>query len=131
VETVKKHFPHLHIMVRAFNYYDHFELMDEGVFHIYRDTFDTSIRMGVDTAKLLGRRAYQLERIAKKFQKHDREALKSIAAVRDDQKEYVDTVRQRIEELEELMKSDLVQEDLQRDIGWDAESLRKGVASRE
>ncbi len=127
VETVKKHFPHLHIVVRAFNYYDHFELMDEGIFHIYRDTFDTSLRMGIDTAKLLGRRAYQLERIAKKFKKHDQEALKSIAAVRDDQKEYVNTVRQRIEELEELMKSDLVEEDLQRDIGWDAESLRKEI----
>lgn len=123
--TVKKHFPHLHIMVRSFNYYDTYEFMDEGLFHIYRDTLDTSLRVGVDALKLLGKRAYQAERSAKKFRRHDEQALKSLAAVRDDQKEYIDTVRQRVEELEELMKSDLIEEDLMRDIGWDAESLRK------
>jgi len=125
VQTVKKHFPHLHIMTRSFNYYDTYEFMDEGIFHIYRDTLDTSLRVGMDALKLLGKRAYQVERSAKKFRSHDVQALKSLAAVRDDQKEYIDTVRQRVEELEELMKTDLVEEDLMRDVGWDADSLRK------
>jgi len=127
VEIVKKHFPNLHIMVRAFDYNDTYELMDEGIFHIYRDTLDTSLRVGVDALKLLGRRAYQVERFAKKFLQHDYQAQKSLASVRDDQKEYINTVRQRVEELETFMKTDLVEEDLMRDIGWDAESLRKEV----
>jgi len=124
VETVKKHFPHLHIMVRSFDYYDTYEMMDEGIFYIYRDTFDTSIKLGVDALKLLGRRAYQLERSAKKFREHDVAALKSLAAVRDNQKEYINTVRARVGEQEELMQADLVEEDLTRDMGWDADSLR-------
>ncbi len=124
VEIVKKHFPNLYVLVRAFNYYDTYELMDEGILNIYRDTVDTSLRVGQDALKLLGRRAYQVERTANKFRRHDEQAQRSLAAVRDDQKEYISTVRDRVAELEELMKSDLIEEDLMRDIGWDAESLR-------
>lgn len=131
VETVKKHFPHLHILVRSFDYNDTFQFLDEGLFHVYRDTLDTSLRVGVDTLKLLGKRAYHAEKAAKKFLKHDLQALKSLAAVRNDQKEYINTVRQRVQELEDLMRQDMMEEDLQRDIGWDAESLREEVATQQ
>ena len=125
VETVKKHFPHLHIQVRSFNYYDTYEFMDAGLFHIYRDVFDSALHLAKDTLKLLGRRTYQVQRNSKRFANHDEAALKSLAAVRNDQKAYIDTVRLRVSELEELMKSDLIEEDLVRDLGWDADSMRR------
>ncbi len=49
VETVKKHFPHLHILVRSSNRYDAYDLMNAGMLHIYRESIDTSIRLGVET----------------------------------------------------------------------------------
>lgn len=127
VETVKKHFPHLHILVRAFDRPDTYELMDAGVLHIYRETVDTSLRTGVDALKLLGIRAYRAERAARKFFKYDEKALKSLAAVRDDQKAYIDTVRQRIEELEDLMQTDLRDKDIESDAGWNPETLRAEI----
>ncbi|MFN7120199.1 MAG: hypothetical protein ACK4TA_25645 [Saprospiraceae bacterium] len=127
VETVKKHFPHLHILVRAFDRPDTYELMDEGILHIYRETLDTSLRTGVDALKLLGIRAYHAERAARKFFKHDEKALKSLAAVRDDQKAYIDTARQRIEELENMLLADLRDRDIESDEGWDPETLRAEV----
>lgn len=128
VETVKKHFPHLHILVRAFDRPDTYELMDAGVLHIYRETVDTSLRTGVDALRLLGIRAYRAERAARKFLKYDERALKSLAAVRDDQKAYIDTVRQRIEELEDLMQADLRDKAMESDDGWDPEALRAEIA---
>lgn len=128
VETVKKHFPNLHILVRAFDRADTYELMDAGMLHIYRETVDASLRTGVDALKLLGTRAYHAERAARKFFKHDEKALKSLAAVRDDQKEYINTVRQRIEELEAIMRADLQDKDIESDAGWDPETLRAEVA---
>jgi voltage-gated potassium channel Kch len=42
IETVKKHFPHLHIFTRAKDRNDAYDLMNAGMLHVYRETLDTS-----------------------------------------------------------------------------------------
>lgn len=124
VVTCKKHFPHLRLLVRAYDRPDTFELMDAGMLHIYRETIDSSLRMGVDALKLLGRRRYQAQRSARLFLKHDERSLKQLAAVRDDSKEFISTSRDFIDELEQMIQKDLIEKvQLQYDLGWDEESL--------
>lgn len=129
VETVKKHFPHLHLLVRAYDRSDAYELMDAGVLHIYRETLDTSLRMGVDALKLLGRRSFQAHRAMNLFRKHDNKALKQLAAVRDDRKQYINQAREIIEELEKFIEADLLDKSLEHDAAWDVDSLREEVRS--
>ncbi len=38
IDTVKKHFPNLHMFVRATNRYDAYDLMNAGVLRVYRET---------------------------------------------------------------------------------------------
>ena len=127
VETVKKHFPQLHILVRATNRYDAYDLMNAGMLHVYRETIDTSIRMGVDTMTILGYRTHTAQRLAKTFLKHDERNLKRLAAIRN-QDEYINAARQYIEELELIIQADAQGQVLQ-DSAWDAESLREEVNS--
>lgn len=129
VETVKKHFPHLHVLVRAYDRFDAYELMDAGVLHIYRETFDSSLRMGVETLKLLGRRSFQAHRAMNLFRRHDDTALKHLAAVRDDRKQYINQAREKIEELEKFIEADILDKSLDHDAGWDVDSLREEVRS--
>ncbi|GAB3909744.1 monovalent cation:proton antiporter-2 (CPA2) family protein [Larkinella knui] len=128
VETVKKHFPHLEILVKAIDRDDTYDFMDAGLTHVYRETVDSSLRMGVDAMTLLGFRAYQSQRAARLFLKHDEKALAELAAVRHDRKQYFSSARRRIRELEELLSSDENDRWL-KDIedGWDPESLRNEV----
>jgi CPA2 family monovalent cation:H+ antiporter-2 len=130
VETVKKHFQHLHILVRAQDRYDAYELMDAGVLHFYRETFDSSLRMGVDALRLLGRRSYQAHRAANIFRKHDDRALKHLSAIRDDHKQYINLAREKIEELEKFIEADIQNRNLDRDAGWDVESLKGEFKTR-
>lgn len=125
VETVKKHFQHLHVLVRAQDRPDAYELMDAGVLHLYRETFDSSLRMGVDALQLLGRRSYQAHRAAMIFRKHDDRALKHLSAIRDDRKQYINLAREKIEELEKFIEADIQNRNLDRDAGWDVESLKE------
>ncbi|CCH53725.1 Glutathione-regulated potassium-efflux system protein kefC AltName: Full=K(+)/H(+) antiporter [Fibrisoma limi BUZ 3] len=126
VETIKKHFPHLQILVRARDRDDAYEFMDAGIDHVYRETLDSSLRTGVDAMRLLGLRAYHAERSARLFRKHDEEALTELAAVRHDQKQYFSTARRRIRDLEQLISSDETDRWLREvEEGWDAESLRR------
>lgn len=132
VETARKHFPHLQVLVRADDRDDAYELMDAGVEHVYRETLDSSLRVGVDAMRLLGHRAYQAERSARFFRRYDEQALTELAAVRHDRREYFSTARRRIRELEQLIGSDVTNRWLN-DIeeGWDADSLRKEATQKE
>ena len=124
IETVKKHFPHLHILVRAANRYDAYDQMNAGMLHVYRETVDTSIRMGVDALKLLGYRAYSAHRKALTFLRHDERSLKQLAAIRNDE-EYINEARKFIEEIELIIQADRSDRALDPDEGFDSESLRE------
>jgi voltage-gated potassium channel Kch len=127
VETVKKHFPNLKILVRAIDRPDAYELLNTGVNEVYRETIDVSLRMGIDAMRMLGVRAHRAHRAAKTFLKHDENALRELSAMRGDKKEYLSAARQYIAELEELIQSDDADPELERDAGWDIDSLRDEV----
>lgn len=129
VHTVRKHFPNLTILARAIDRPDAYALMDAGVEHVYRETFDSSLRLGVQALRSLGRRAYQAERAARVFRRHDDDALDELRAVRQDRKAYLNTARRRIADLERVLLDDIHAEK-ETDAGWDPEALREEIRSR-
>jgi CPA2 family monovalent cation:H+ antiporter-2 len=127
VETVQKHFPHLEILVRARNRTDAYELMDLGVQNIYREHLESSVRLGVDVLKKLGRRAFTATRAGQAFIRYDEAALLKLAAHRHDQKQYIFNVRQQIRLQEELLRNDLLFPPVADDHAWDTEDMRERV----
>jgi monovalent cation:H+ antiporter-2, CPA2 family len=124
VETVHKHFPHLKLHVRSRDRVDAYDLMDQGVLHIYRETLDTAVRMGVDVLKELGHRHYSAYRAGQNFRKYDEAALKDLASKRDDRADYITSVREKIAEQEELLRKDLQHDPSFGDRAWDSAELR-------
>lgn len=127
VHTVKKHFPHLKILVRAIDRPDAYELLNAEVKDVYRETIDASLRMGTDAMRYLGMRAHHAHRAAKIFIKHDERALRNLAEMRGDKKQYLSAAKQYIAELEEIIQSDSADPELERDAGWDIDSLKDEV----
>jgi hypothetical protein len=102
--------------------------MDAGVDHVYRETIDTSLRVGVDALRMLGVRAYRAVRSARTFLRHDEAAVRDLAGMRHDRRSYINVARQRIRDLEALLLADLRDRDETVDAGWDTESLREDFA---
>ena len=125
VATAQRHFPHLKLLVRAANRRESYELIDAGHEYVFRDKLDSALRTGVEALRLLGFRGYQAHRAARTFRRHDEESLRELAAMRHDTSLYINTARQRIRDLEELLLSDLEDAGDTRDAGWDTESLRE------
>ncbi|HEU0110366.1 MAG TPA: monovalent cation:proton antiporter-2 (CPA2) family protein [Flavisolibacter sp.] len=121
IETIKKHFPNLRMLVRATNRYDAYDLMNAGMLHVYRQTLDTALRLGVDVMKLLGSRSYSSQRAARTFFKIDEANLKKLASIKDPD-EYILSAKDKIEELENMLQADQIQA-ISEDTGWDEESL--------
>ena len=101
--------------------------MDQGVLHIYRETLDTSVRMGVDVLKELGFRHYSAYRAGQNFIKYDQAALKKLAAKRHDRGEYITTVREQIAQQEELLGQDLQHDPAHGDHAWDSQEMREAM----
>ena len=128
VRTIQKHFPHLTIMARASDRPQAYELLDAGVTHVYRETFDTSLQMAVDTLRLVGARAYQAHRAAKYFRRHDEESVHELAEMRHDKKAYITAARKRIQDLEQTLLEEKQDKGESRDAGWDTDSLQEEFA---
>ena len=126
VESIEKFFPNLEIMMRAQNRYDAYEMIDMGVKNIYRDSLDTSIRLGVDVLRKLGRRAYSSRRAGLNFLQQDEEAMWELSKHRHDKDTYVSEARARIQYQEELMERDLKGDGVDIDHAWDSEPLVRG-----
>jgi len=124
VETARKHFPNLRLMVRARHRFDAYDLMELGVTHIYRQHLDTSIRMGVDVLRGLGHRAYTAYRSGQQFLRYDEAALARLAAVRHNQADYIVSTREQIAEQEALLLADREIDPTSGDHAWDSEEMR-------
>ncbi len=126
IETLEKFYPHLKIMMRANNRYDAYEFIDKGLKNIYRDSLDTSVRLGVDVLTALGKRAYTSKRAGATFLRKDEEAMWELAEHRHDREKYISEARARIKYQEEIMERDLKGEPSSVDHAWDSEPLVKG-----
>ncbi|RPD51688.1 monovalent cation:proton antiporter-2 (CPA2) family protein [Paracnuella aquatica] len=121
INTIKKHFPNLRMLVRASNRFDAYDQMNAGMLHIYRETIDTALRVGVDTMHFLGHRNYTATRAARQFLRLDEANLKKLSSIRDPD-EYINTAREKIEELEQTLQSDLFHLG-KSEKSWDEEGL--------
>jgi monovalent cation:proton antiporter-2 (CPA2) family protein len=130
VRTVRRHFPHLTILARARGRSDAFNLHDEGVEYIYRETLDSALRMGSQALQALGMRAYQAERAARSFRRHDEVAFREAAAKRHDEKAWIDFVKERTQNLEKVLQAEYGQTSA-REVSWDLEAQREEAAKDE
>ncbi|MEZ4266990.1 MAG: monovalent cation:proton antiporter-2 (CPA2) family protein [Myxococcota bacterium] len=126
VRMARKHFPHLRILARAGQRTDVYDLAEAGMpmDDVYRETLDTSLRMGVDALRHMGFRGHQATRAARAFRAHDEAALRQLHDLRGDHKAYITAARELIVALESTMQSDLAGTTVPKDMGWDSESLR-------
>jgi len=128
VHTARKHWPHLMIFARALGRPHAYELMDAGVDHVYLDTLDTSLRLGIDALRELGVGAYHAHRSARKFRRHDEEAMVDLARLRHDRTAYVSRARERIRDLEQTLLAELDAPDHSLDEAWDTTGIRKELS---
>ena len=84
---------------------------------------DTALRIAADALCQMGHRRYQTHRAIKTFRKHDERYLRELAEMHHDKKELIRGAKQRIEDLEKLMLTEMENVGKDKDLGWDASTL--------
>jgi monovalent cation:proton antiporter-2 (CPA2) family protein len=130
VHNARAHFPQLQILARARGRTEAYELLEAGVEYVYRETFDTALRVGEEALRMLGVPGHRAHRAARTFRHHDEATVREMVKIRDDRQLLVRTARERLQELENILRIDMDDiEAFRGDPGWDDSEMRK-VAQR-
>jgi monovalent cation:proton antiporter-2 (CPA2) family protein len=106
VETARRNFPNLKVIVRARNRRHAHLLMDRGVDGLVRDTFHSSLRMAELSLTALGIAEDAASHAVTLFQRHDEDNLVATHAIYRDERQLIQTARQSAEELTGLFEAD-------------------------
>ncbi len=106
VKGVKRHFPNLKMVVRARNRQHAYELIRLGVTVFERETFQSSISLGIEALKQLGLDEKSAKRAGAQFAEHDNQALTELAELWGDEKAYGTAVRKSLQTLRLVLESD-------------------------
>lgn len=106
IETAKKHFPHLKILARAIDRRHTYELMRLKIDGFRRETFDSALQLGINALTLLGIDESSAKKAGELFAEHDEQSLVILSEVWGDDKSYGVAVRQRTEDLKQVLQSD-------------------------
>jgi len=109
VSNARRHHPHLKIFIRAYSRTEAYDFLEVGEELIYRDTLDSSLRMGGDMLQMLGETAEDIQRAVELYRKRDEIMVRDMAKHRNDDKELLSTAKQAHRSLNELMRSDVEQ----------------------
>lgn len=128
VDVAKKHFPQLKLFVRTKNRFTAYELMDQGVSRLYRESLHTSVKLATDVLTELGHRAYTVTRAAQNFIRYDETDLVMLSKQRGDKKGYMASARRQIEIQEDLLRKDRDILLTSEDHAWDSEPMVRNAS---
>jgi len=106
VETVKKNFPTLKILARAYDRPHAYQLMAAKADVVIRETFGSALQMGEQALKLLGSDETRANRVMNLFKQHDEAGLRKMYELWGDDKAYGLRIRQELRELEKVLLDD-------------------------
>lgn len=105
-ENLKEHFPHVKIYARSRNRGHTFDLMDMGVTHIKRETFDSSLNFSRELLIDMGMDQAKVDTLIKKFSKHDHDTVIEQHKVRNDEKMFISLYHQAQAQLADVLSRD-------------------------
>ncbi|WMJ72788.1 monovalent cation:proton antiporter-2 (CPA2) family protein [Cytophagaceae bacterium ABcell3] len=110
VRKAKKYFPNLELLVRVRNRHYAYEILNEGIDLVYRENLDTSLRMGEDILMKLGGQEESAKKASRIFYEMDEKSLREMANIYKEKKSYISTTREKIKEIEDVLKQDKIQD---------------------
>lgn len=121
IAEVRKKFPKLHIMARARDYDQRFELMSLGLEaeDSVHEQMHSGLELAVRALRALGKPAYATERAARRWRRYDEETVHLLLPVQEDDDAVASIVRERRIELTQLFEKDRAELPDASDTGWE------------
>jgi len=124
VEHVRRTYPTVKILARAFDVRHLYLLQNAGADLVVREVFDSSLTLGVAALKALGMHPFKVERMARAFRRHEAEGLTSMYDLWDENPDIARNlvlqarIREHVGSLQDALNSDRLQLHDRTERGW-------------
>jgi voltage-gated potassium channel Kch len=124
VEHIRRHYPQVIILARAFDVNHLYLLNKAGVDIAVREMFDGSLELGKAALKAVGLHPFKVEKMSQAFRKHDEAGLESLYELWDENtemssnKSFLARAREHGETLKDMMEADRLQLHDRTERGW-------------
>lgn len=124
VELVRKNYPDIKILARAYDVAHLYLLKQAGVDHAIRELFESSVEAGAEALRLLDMHPFKVEKMLNAFRQHDISGLEKLYEVWDKDSElaknrsYLARAREHGDTLRDLLEKDRYQLHDRSDRGW-------------
>ncbi|MEW8624760.1 MAG: monovalent cation:proton antiporter-2 (CPA2) family protein [Candidatus Thiodiazotropha sp.] len=124
VEHIRRHYPEVKILARAFDVNHLYLLNKAGVDIAVREVFDSSLELGKATLRAVGVHPFKVEKMSMAFRKHDEDGMNTLYELWDENTEmasnkaYLARARELGETLKEMMETDRMQLHDRSERGW-------------
>lgn len=128
VKHVKQTYPNLKVIARAIDVPHSFELEDLNVDAFRRETYDSSLELGISALSELGYTKFQAHRVARSFKYHDNIIMQELHKLwGKDDKHYMHEVKRFSQQLEDTLAAEQQGVVYENDSAWDPVSIREEV----
>jgi monovalent cation:H+ antiporter-2, CPA2 family len=124
VEHVRRTYPTVKILARAFDVRHLYLLQQAGADLVVREVFDSSLSLGVAALKALGMHPFKVERMARTFRRHEADGLTSMYDLWDENPDIARNlvlqarIREHVGSLQDALNSDRLQLHDRSERGW-------------
>ena len=124
VEFVKRHYPEVQVLARAYDQNHHYLLHQAGADVIERELFHSSLALGGEAMKRLGMHPFRVRNMLHAFRRHDRAGMEQRYALWDanpdmaSNKAFLASAREHGERLAESMEADRIEFHDRSERGW-------------
>ncbi len=106
VRIARHNYPHLKLLVRVYDRAHAYEVLNQGIDHVYREVIGSSMDMAEGALVELGKSAPDADRIVRRFRKHDEKFLREAAKLSDDQSSLIDLAKKSRAEIAKVFAAD-------------------------
>ena len=124
VEHIRRHYPQVKILARAFDVNHLYLLNKAGVDIAVREMFDGSLEIGKEALKAIGVHPFKVEKMSQTFRRHDQAGLDKLYDLWDENPDiarnraFLAGAKEHGETLKELMETDRMQLHDRTERGW-------------
>lgn len=118
-KRIKEHYPHLKVLVRAYDRRNAQELIQAGADFIERETFASALNTGEAILRFLGYRAFVARNLVKKFEVYDRKDLEETSSLSSAEKDWISFAFESRQRLTELFAKDRAESELHHNENWE------------
>jgi len=128
IDVVKRNYPKLKILARAMDLDHTYQLLNRKVEDFDRDTFESSVQLGMKVLTSLGYQKYRAYRLGRTFRKHNHDMIRDLCRhYGEDEKKYLSEARKHALEVEELLRGEQDENSYQDDHSWDETPRREEI----